>query len=139
MGVAAALGTMLWKGAQLGCRRDLDNPIWLNVFRNRKFRELPPSMRTRLSMTSLMMGLTGQGIPAGWLEVRGRIGELVCGDGLARGHQSWPSGGDRSRPPVSSIERCLSSRGVGCGVFQWRSSTFYRAMEGRRGGGPAAS
>jgi hypothetical protein len=57
-GVATAPVTMSWMGSRLGCSRDLDNPIWLNVFRNIMFRELPPSMRTRLSLTSLMMWLT---------------------------------------------------------------------------------
>jgi hypothetical protein len=56
MGVAAALGTMPWKGAQLECIKDLDNLIRSKVFRNKMFRELPPSMRTQLSLTSLMMG-----------------------------------------------------------------------------------
>jgi hypothetical protein len=33
MGVAAVLETIPWKGAQLGRRRDLDNPIWSKVFK----------------------------------------------------------------------------------------------------------
>jgi hypothetical protein len=57
MGVVATLGTILWKGALLKCSVDLDSPIWSKVFKNRMFRELPPSMRTRLSLTSLSMGL----------------------------------------------------------------------------------
>jgi hypothetical protein len=71
-GVAAALGTITWKGAQLGRSADLDNPIWSKVFKNKIFRELPPSTRTRLSLTSLMMGLTIRvcqpdfGIKSGW-------------------------------------------------------------------------
>jgi hypothetical protein len=56
IGVAAAPGTMPWKGTRLGCSRDLDNPIWSKVFRNIMFKELPPSTRTQLSLTSLMMG-----------------------------------------------------------------------------------
>jgi hypothetical protein len=55
-GVTVAPGTMPWKGAQLGHRRDLDNPIWLKVLRNRMFKELPPSTRTQSSLTSLTMG-----------------------------------------------------------------------------------
>jgi hypothetical protein len=55
------LGIVPWKGAQLGHNRDLDKPIWSKVFKNRMFRELPPSMRTRLSLTSLTMGLTMRG------------------------------------------------------------------------------
>jgi hypothetical protein len=56
----------------LGHNGDLDNPIWSNVFKNRMFRELPPSIRTRLNLMSLMMGLTirgyrlGFGIKSGW-------------------------------------------------------------------------
>jgi hypothetical protein len=65
-GIAAALETMPWKGARLGHSRDLDNPIWLKVFRNRMFKELPPSMRTRLSLTSLMMGQTMRGYRPGF-------------------------------------------------------------------------
>jgi hypothetical protein len=61
MGVAAAPGTMLWKGARLGHSKDLDNPIWSKVLRNRMFRELPPSMRTRLSLASWTMGQTVRG------------------------------------------------------------------------------
>jgi hypothetical protein len=41
-----------------GAQQDLDNPIWSKVFRNKMFRELPPSRRIRLSLTSLMMGQT---------------------------------------------------------------------------------
>jgi hypothetical protein len=50
----------------------MDNPIWSKVFRNRIFKEPPPSMRTRLSLTSLMMGQTmrryrpGFGTKSGW-------------------------------------------------------------------------
>jgi hypothetical protein len=61
IGVAAVPGTIPWKGVRLGCSRDLDSPIWLKVFKNRMFRELPSSMRTQLSLTSLMMGLTMRG------------------------------------------------------------------------------
>jgi hypothetical protein len=39
--VAATQGTMPWKRAQLRCSSDLDKPIWLKVFKNRMFRELP--------------------------------------------------------------------------------------------------
>jgi hypothetical protein len=52
---------MPWKGARLGHSIALDNPIWSKVFKNRMFRELPPSMRTQLSFTSLTMGLTTGG------------------------------------------------------------------------------
>jgi hypothetical protein len=48
--------TMPWKGAQLVRSEALDNPIRSKVFRKRMFKELPPSMRTWLSFTSLMMG-----------------------------------------------------------------------------------
>jgi hypothetical protein len=71
-GATAALGTILWKGARLGHSAHLDNPIWLKVFKNRMFRELPPSIRTRLSLMSLMMELTIRGygpdfvIKSGW-------------------------------------------------------------------------
>jgi hypothetical protein len=64
---------MSWNGAQLGCSADLDNPIWTKVFRNRMFKELPPSTRTRLSLYSLMMGPTVRwyhpsfGTKSGWL------------------------------------------------------------------------
>jgi hypothetical protein len=51
MGVVAAPGTLPWKGAHLICSRDLGNPIWLKVFRNKMFKELPPLTRTRLSLT----------------------------------------------------------------------------------------
>jgi hypothetical protein len=72
MGVTATLGTILRKGARLGCSVVLDSPIWSKVFKNKMFRELPPSTRTQLSLTSLMMGLTirgyrlGFGIKSGW-------------------------------------------------------------------------
>jgi hypothetical protein len=72
MGVAATPGTMPWKGARLGRNKDLDNPIWSKVFRNIMFKELPPLMRTQLSLISLMMGQTmrgyrsGFGIKSGW-------------------------------------------------------------------------
>jgi hypothetical protein len=46
---------------RLGHNVDLDNPIWLNVFKNRMFRELPPLIRTQLSLTSFMMGLQIRG------------------------------------------------------------------------------
>jgi hypothetical protein len=49
------------EGSPTGRSRDLDNPIKSNVFRNRMFRELPPLTRTRLSLTSFMMGLTIRG------------------------------------------------------------------------------
>jgi hypothetical protein len=51
-------GTMPWKGTRLGHNRDLDKPIWSKVFKNRMFRELPPSMRTQFSLTPLTMGPT---------------------------------------------------------------------------------
>jgi hypothetical protein len=66
MGVAVAPGTMPWKGARLGRSIALHNPIWLKVFKNRMFRELPISMRTWLSFTSLMMGLTMRGYHPGF-------------------------------------------------------------------------
>jgi hypothetical protein len=49
------------KGGQLVCNKDLDHPIWSKVFKKRMVRELPPSMRTRMSLTSLMMGQTLSG------------------------------------------------------------------------------
>jgi hypothetical protein len=61
MGVATAPGTMPWKGARLEHSKDLDNPIWSKVFRNIIFRELPPLMRTQLSLTYLTMGQTMRG------------------------------------------------------------------------------
>jgi hypothetical protein len=66
MGVAAASRTMSWKGARLGHNIDLDNPISSKVFRNRMFREQLPMMRTRLSLTSLMMGQTMIGYHPGF-------------------------------------------------------------------------
>jgi hypothetical protein len=57
---------MSWKGAQLGRSRDLDNPIWSKVFKNRIFMELPPSTRTRLRFTSLTMELTMRGYRLGF-------------------------------------------------------------------------
>jgi hypothetical protein len=33
MGDATIPGTIPWKGAQMGHRRDLDNPIWSKVFK----------------------------------------------------------------------------------------------------------
>jgi hypothetical protein len=72
MGVVVVLGTIPWKGARLGCRRDLDNPIWSKVFRKKRLRELPPSTSTLLSLTSFMMEQTtrgycpGFGIKSGW-------------------------------------------------------------------------
>jgi hypothetical protein len=65
-GVVATPGTMPWKGAQLGCRSDLDNPIRSNVFKNRIFRELPPLTRSQLSLASLTMGLTMRGYRPGF-------------------------------------------------------------------------
>jgi hypothetical protein len=35
--------------------------MWLKLFKNWMFRELPPSMRTRLSFTSMMTELTIRG------------------------------------------------------------------------------
>jgi hypothetical protein len=55
---------MPWKGSRLGHNIDLDNRIRSKVFRNRMFRELAPSMRTQLSLTSLMMGQTMRGYNA---------------------------------------------------------------------------
>jgi hypothetical protein len=52
---------MPWKGAQLGHNKDLNNPIWSKVFKNRMFRELPPLTWTRLGLTCLTMGLTMRG------------------------------------------------------------------------------
>jgi hypothetical protein len=49
------------KGDRLGRNKDVDKPIRLKVFKNRMFRELPPSTRTQLSLTSLTMGLTMRG------------------------------------------------------------------------------
>jgi hypothetical protein len=65
-GVTAAPGTMPWKGARLEHSRDLDNPIWLKVFRNRMFKELAPYRRTRLRLTSLTMGQTMRGYRPGF-------------------------------------------------------------------------
>jgi hypothetical protein len=39
----------------------MESPIWLKVFRSRMFKELPPSTRTWLSLTSLTMGPTISG------------------------------------------------------------------------------
>jgi hypothetical protein len=61
MGIAAAPGTVPWKGARLVRRTDLDNPIWSKVFRKRRLRELPPSTSTQLSLTSFTMGQTTRG------------------------------------------------------------------------------
>jgi hypothetical protein len=66
MGFATTPGTMPWKGARLGCSKDLDNPIWSKFFRNRMFRELPWSTRTQLSLTSMMMGQTMRGYHVGF-------------------------------------------------------------------------
>jgi hypothetical protein len=91
--VTATLGTIPWKGAQLGRSTDMESPIWLKVFKNRMFRELPPSMRTQLSLTSLMMGLRIKGYRPNfemkstwslWLKVIGTLDEFrysgVAGD-----------------------------------------------------------
>jgi hypothetical protein len=40
---------------------DLGKPIWSNVSRNRMLTKLPPSTRTQMSSTSMMMGLTISG------------------------------------------------------------------------------
>jgi hypothetical protein len=61
MGIAAAPGTIPWKGARLVCRMDLDSPIWSKVFRKRMLRELLPSTSTQLSLTSFTMGHTTRG------------------------------------------------------------------------------
>jgi hypothetical protein len=61
MGVTAAPWTMPWNEARLGRSADLDKPIWLNVFKNRMFRELPPLIRTQLSFTSFTMWLMMRG------------------------------------------------------------------------------
>jgi hypothetical protein len=45
----------------LGHSTDLESPIWLKVFKNNMFRELPPLMRTQLNLTSLTMGLIIRG------------------------------------------------------------------------------
>jgi hypothetical protein len=66
MGVAAAPGTMPWKGDRLGHNIVLDNPIWSKVFKNKMYRELPPMPRTRWSFTSFMMGLTMRGYHPGF-------------------------------------------------------------------------
>jgi hypothetical protein len=42
MGIAAALGTMPWKGARLMCIGDLDNPIWLKVLRKKQVEGAAP-------------------------------------------------------------------------------------------------
>jgi hypothetical protein len=54
-------GTFSWKGARLTRSTDLESSIWSKVFKNRMFRELPPSTRFRFSLTSLMMGVTISG------------------------------------------------------------------------------
>jgi hypothetical protein len=36
MGIAAIPRSIPWKGARLGHRRDLDNPIWSKVFRKKE-------------------------------------------------------------------------------------------------------
>jgi hypothetical protein len=54
-------GDYAMEGSPTGAQRDLDNPIWLKVIWNRIFKELPPSTRIRLSLTSLMMGQTMRG------------------------------------------------------------------------------
>jgi hypothetical protein len=89
-GGATAPGTMPWKGAQLGHSRDLGNSIWLNVFRNKMFRGLPPSMRTQLSLTSLTMGVTisryrpGFGTKSGW-----SLGSKVMGTSYHLRYTGW--------------------------------------------------
>jgi hypothetical protein len=50
----------------MGHNIGLDNPIWSNIFKNVMFKELPPSTRTRLSLTSLMMGLMMRGYRLGF-------------------------------------------------------------------------
>jgi hypothetical protein len=57
---------MPWNKARLGHSVDLDNPIWSKVFKNRMFREMSPSTRTLLSLTSLTMGLTMRGYYPGY-------------------------------------------------------------------------
>jgi hypothetical protein len=54
------------KRGSTGRSVDLDNPILLKVFKNKIFKELPPSTRTRLSLTSLMMGQTMRGYRPGF-------------------------------------------------------------------------
>jgi hypothetical protein len=71
-GVTTMPGTMPSKGPRLEHNRDLDKSIRSKVFRNKMFRELPPLMRTQLSLTSLTMGLImrgyhpGFGTKSGW-------------------------------------------------------------------------
>jgi hypothetical protein len=48
---------MPWNEARLGPNTDLDNPIWWKIFKNRMFKELPPLIRTQLSLICFMMGL----------------------------------------------------------------------------------
>jgi hypothetical protein len=97
-------GTIPWKGARLGHNRDLDNPIWSKVFKNEMFRELPPSMRTRLRLTSLTMGLTmrgyclGFGTKSGW--------SLLEGDGDLRPFKVLEGGG-RDRHDLPAYEFLL--------------------------------
>jgi hypothetical protein len=49
------------EGAQLGRNVDLGSPIYSKVFKNKMYREFPPSMSTQLSFTSFMIGLTIRG------------------------------------------------------------------------------
>jgi hypothetical protein len=73
----------------------MDNLIWSKVFRNRMFRELPPSMRTQLSLTSLTMGQTMSGyrpsfgIKSGW-----SLWSKVMGTSYYLRYSGW-----RVRPP----------------------------------------
>jgi hypothetical protein len=57
-GVATAPETTPWKGGLLGLTGDLGRPIWSNIFTKTMFRELPLSMSTWLSSTSLIIRLT---------------------------------------------------------------------------------
>ena len=56
--VADAPGITPWKVEEQGSNSAYENPIWSYVFKNRMLSELPPSTRTRLSATSLMLGVT---------------------------------------------------------------------------------
>jgi hypothetical protein len=106
MGVAAVQGTIPWKGARLGCRRNLENPIWSKVFRKRRLRELPPSTSTLLSLTSFTMGQTIRGycpyigIKSGW-SPRSKV--MGTSD-----HLKSSGGGESDRQDLPGCEFLLS-------------------------------
>jgi hypothetical protein len=86
-------------------KRDLDIPIWSKVFRKRRLRELPPSTRTQLSLTSFTMGQTTSGYcPNFGIKSRWSLQSKVMG---TSDHLRYSGGGGADRHDLPGYEFLL--------------------------------